>query len=39
MDENQDDIADRIGKAIATVFVILLLAMFAYGYLAPYLSG
>jgi hypothetical protein len=39
MDVNRDDIAGRIGKAIATIFVILLLAMFAYGYLAPYLSG
>ena len=35
MDRNFDDTADKIGRRAATVFVVLLYAMFAYGYLAP----
>ena len=30
--------AERIGKAVATVFLILLLALFANGYLQPLLA-
>jgi len=33
MDETQDDFADRVGRRVATVFIVLLAAMFAYGYL------
>ena len=32
------DRAERIGKAVSTVFLILLLALFAYGYLQPLLA-
>ena len=35
MDERPDDIAETIGKRVATVFVVLLGALFAYGYLVP----
>jgi len=35
MDENRDDIADTVGKRVATVFIVLLGALFAYGYLVP----
>ena len=34
-----DDSAERIGKAVSTVFLTLLLALFAYGYLRPLLTG
>jgi hypothetical protein len=33
MDENRDDIADTVGRRVATVFIALLGALFAYGYL------
>jgi len=31
----QDDFADRIGRRVAVVFLTLLFALFAYGYLWP----
>ena len=31
--------AERIGKAVSTIFLVALLAMFAYGYLQPLVSG
>lgn len=37
MDDTRDDIADRIGKHAATIFLVLLAALFAYGYLRPLL--
>ena len=33
MDESRDDIADTVGKRVATVFIVLLGALFAYAYL------
>jgi hypothetical protein len=33
MSENRDDWADPIGRRVATAFIALLAAMFAYGYL------
>jgi hypothetical protein len=33
MVENRDDIADAVGKRVATIFIVLLGALFAYGYL------
>jgi hypothetical protein len=35
MERNFDDIADTIGRRVATVFIVLLYALFAYGYLRP----
>jgi len=39
MNEDQQDWADRIGRRVATAFIALLVAMFAYGYLSPLVSG
>jgi hypothetical protein len=39
MDENRDDFADRIGRTLSTIFIALLFALFAYAYLAHFLSG
>ena len=33
MDEIRDDFADAVGQRVATVFVVLLGALFAYAYL------
>jgi hypothetical protein len=33
MDRNFDAIAEKIGRRVATVFIVLLYALFAYGYL------
>ncbi len=38
MDENGQN-ADRIGKVSSAIFIGLLMALFAYGYLAPLFSG
>jgi hypothetical protein len=35
MDRNFDDIADKIGRRVATVFIVLPYALFADGYLRP----
>ncbi len=35
MNETQDDFAERIAKPVGTMFIVLLCALFAYGYLAP----
>jgi hypothetical protein len=32
-----DDTAEKIGRHIATAFIVLLAALFAYGYLGPLL--
>ena len=37
MNATQDDFADRIGRYAATVFLVLLAILFAYGYLRPLL--
>jgi hypothetical protein len=37
--ENRQDWADMIGRRIATVFIVLLAAMFAYGYLGWLVGG
>jgi len=34
MDDFRDDFADAVGQRVATVFVVLLSALFAYGYLS-----
>ena len=34
MDETRDDFADKVGRRVATVFIVLLTALVAYGYLA-----
>lgn len=34
MDEIRDDFADAVGQRVAAVFVVLLGALFAYGYLS-----
>jgi len=39
MTENDQDRFDLIGKRISTVFVALLAALFAYGYLVPIIFG
>ena len=31
--------AERIGKTVSTIFLIALLALFAYGYLRPLVAG
>jgi hypothetical protein len=31
--------AERIGKTVSTVFLFLLLALLAYGYLSPLFAG
>jgi len=36
MDRNGQDLADRIGSQISAVFIVLLFAAFAYGYLWPF---
>lgn len=38
MDES-DKSAERIGRAVSVIFLGLLAALFAYGYLAPLFSG
>lgn len=35
MDDTRDDLADTVGRRAATIFVVLLAALFGYGYLAP----
>jgi len=35
MSEDRDDWADLIGRHIATAIIVLLAAMFAYGYIVP----
>jgi len=37
MNETQDEFAERIASRVGTAFVVLLGALFAYGYLAPLL--
>ncbi len=37
-DETAQDRADRVGKRIATIVIVLLIALFAYGYLGPFVS-
>lgn len=37
--ENEQDWADRVGKQASTIFIALLFAMFAYGYLAQLFFG
>jgi hypothetical protein len=39
MTENDQDRFDLIGKRISTVFIVLLAALFAYGYLVPIVFG
>jgi hypothetical protein len=39
MTENDQDRFDLLGKQISTVFVVLLAALFAYGYLVPIVFG
>ena len=39
MSEDRDDWADLIGRRIATALIVLLAAMFAYGYLVPLVTG
>jgi hypothetical protein len=39
MSENRDDWADPIGRRVATVFIALLAAMFAYAYLGWLVGG
>ena len=39
MTDNQPDPLDTAGKHISTVFLVLLAAMFAYGYLEQFLFG
>lgn len=34
MDDIRDDFADAVGRRVATVFVVLLGVLFAYGYLS-----
>ena len=34
MSDIRDDLADVVGRRVATVFVVLLGALFAYGYLS-----
>jgi len=36
MDRNGQDLADRIGRQISAVFIVLLIGAFAYGYLWPF---
>ena len=31
----ENDVADKIGKGVATIFIALLFVLFAYGYLWP----
>ena len=31
--------AERVGKAVSTIFLVALVALFAYGYLRPLISG
>ena len=38
MDENAQS-AERIGRLASAIFIGLLMALFAYGYLAPLFSG
>ena len=33
MNETQDEFADRIARRVGTAFIVLLVALFAYGYL------
>jgi hypothetical protein len=35
MDTTNDDKIDRIGRAVSSIVIALLAAMFAYGYLSP----
>jgi hypothetical protein len=37
--QHDGDGADRLGRAIATVFIVALALMFLYGYLAPFVFG
>jgi hypothetical protein len=39
MTENDHDRYDLLGKQISTIFVGLLAALFAYGYLVPIVFG
>jgi hypothetical protein len=36
MEENKQDWADRLGRQASSVFIALLAAMFAYGYLVHF---
>jgi len=38
MDDSGES-AERIGKAVSTIFLVALVALFAYGYLRPLVSG
>jgi len=35
----EQDWADSVGRHIATIVIAALLAMFAYGYLGPFVTG
>jgi hypothetical protein len=37
--DGSDQSAERIGRVGSAIFVVLLVALFAYGYLAPLFSG
>lgn len=38
-DTGSSDWADRIGRHIATIFIVAFALMFAYGYLGYFISG
>ena len=37
--EHDGSAADRLGRAISTVFLVVLALFFIYGYLGPYVFG
>ena len=39
MEESQQDWADRVGKRVSTIFIALMIALFAYGYLGRLVFG
>jgi hypothetical protein len=38
-DDNAQDWADRVGRRVSAIFIALLIALFAYGYIGQFIFG